>query len=371
VLILKTYSVQICQFPGNDNMTHPDPPNWLMRLVVEMKQDKRIGTIRTYCEGGTPITMLRNKAIFEALELGCDYSLMIDSDMGPDYLVGTDPSARPFWTVAWNFMMARRQAENIGQELPPATIAAPYCGPPPLEIPYIFRWKGQESDHPNPDHKLALIEREDAAMRSGIEEVGALPTGLILYDLRIFRKLPPPWFAYDYHVTPRKPPWWEGEWPDEGLNFQFHKSTTEDAWQTRNASLLGYPSYVAWDCWAIHHKRKKVGKPRIMTPDYISQEMRKALSCKYPTVDTRIHIVNRFDPLHAEACADPEPVLPGPSSVVERGGLVPDLGRDGQSNGCGCGGHREPESVGSQTEADRFRERYASLAPRQSEDIED
>lgn len=306
------FNVHIAQFPGN-NSTHPDVGRWLIKTAIKMKADPRIGRIGDFCKADTPIPMLRNLAIVDALEGGYDYCLMIDSDMSPDYLVGQSRHARPFWDVAWEFMMNRRCVEQAMRscmtaggdqswekpdknQLLPATICAPYCGPPPFEVPYIFRWKNMETGHPNPDFSLKMIDREDAAVRSGIEQFDALPTGLILYDLRLFKKLPPPWFQYEYENTLSRPSWWEGEWPDDGVNFEHRKCTTEDVFQTRNASMLQFPQFVAWDCWAVHNKLKRVGKPEILTREAVRGTMQKALASKVSTAQERIFIVNPYDP---------------------------------------------------------------------------
>lgn len=279
---IKQYNVHICQFPGN-NMTHPDVNIFLALTHHKMKTDKRIGNVTWFAKSDTPITMVRNQAVYEGLRFGADYILMIDSDMGPDYLVGKDPNARPFWDVAWEFMMARA---SLPEKLPPATIAAPYCGPPPKEMPYIFRWKNWQSDCPDANFRLEMLTREDAAMRGGIEAVAALPTGLILYDARVFRELEAagalPWFDYEYTDK-----------------YCREKSTTEDVFQTRNGSLLNMPLYAAWDCWAQHHKYKAVGKPEPVTLEQVQGHMRKALASKYESPESRVVMVNQYDPKHA------------------------------------------------------------------------
>jgi hypothetical protein len=217
-----------------------------------------------------------------------DYLLMVDSDMGPDYLLGDDPTATPFWKTAWEFMMERREQEQalddemfgktyqgktpdcqvhadwmkreLFENYPPATIAAPYCGPPPDEGCYVFQWHSMETATPNPSFRLQMINREDAAIRSGIEEAAALPTGLILYDARVFKVLEEnnglPWFDYEYEDK-----------------YEMAKATTEDVYQTRNASMLGMPQYVAWNCWAKHHKWKGVEKPHVITKDSIHKSL--------------------------------------------------------------------------------------------------
>lgn len=277
----RKYKLAICRFPG-DGWEKQECTTWLMRTLVEMKNDPRIDGIsdQVYCD--TPITMTRNRAVLKSRLHGCDYILMIDSDMGPDYLLADgqpEPNTKPFWKTAWDFMMARREEEELERKcasmefdeqneieaavfskFPPATICAPYCGPPPDECCYIFEWHSYESGCPDPPaFRLQMINREEAACRAGIQEAAALPTGLILYDIRVFNELEKqnglPWFDYE----------WEG-----GLEGYRHlKVTTEDVYQTRNASLLGMPQYVIWDAWAKHHKQKGVSKPYVITRDQV------------------------------------------------------------------------------------------------------
>jgi hypothetical protein len=253
----RKFTVLVARFPGN-NQEHPDSSGWVMETHLWLASDPRVGRVIPWRLSDTPITMTRNKCIKDALALKADYVLMIDSDMSPDL-----PGQKPFWDTAWAFLLDRRDREDAGESLPPATIAAPYCGPPPQEGCYVFQWKCNQSDCPDlhsQDFRLEMFEREAAAVRTGIERVAALPTGLILYDLRVFAKLPKPWFAY--------------EWKDEE---QSQKASTEDVFQTRNASLVGCPQYVAWDCWAGHMKLKRVGKPTVLTDDAVGDVLRAAI----------------------------------------------------------------------------------------------
>ena len=243
----REYHVRLARFPGNQQ-EHPKSSNYYIGLQETLLMDPRIGSVSFWDLSDTPITMTRNRCVREALEQGVDYLLMIDSDMSPD----AEPGGKPFWDQAWNFLMERREAEESSGlddrekflRFPPATVAAPYCGPPPVECVYVFRWAGFATNEPNLDFKLMMVDRDDAADRQGIEEVAALPTGLILYDLRLFHYLGKPWFDY--------------EWTDE---YQTHKKSTEDVFQTRNASLAGFPQFCAWDSWAAHIKIKEVRKP--------------------------------------------------------------------------------------------------------------
>lgn len=268
---MNKYKIALCRFPGS-GWEHSGLATWLMTTFHEMKQDARVEAVLSIVKSDTPITMTRNATVKDALAAGCDYILMVDSDMSPDYLVGRDPRAMPFWKTAWDFLMRRREEEDLHTDMlgsragysderingesavafPPATVAAPYCGPPPNELCFVFHWHCRESEGPDPAFSLEMIDREDAARRGGIEEVAALPTGLILYDARVFRELSPPWFDY--------------EWADVERS---EKASTEDVFQTRNASQLRLPQYVLWDSWACHVKTKEVGKPRILTADMV------------------------------------------------------------------------------------------------------
>lgn len=252
---------------------------WIVRVVRAMDKDPRIKDVVSLTYADTPITMLRNRAVLEARQHGCQYLLCVDSDMSPD-LPGK--GARPFWETAWEFMMGRRfdvkpmyEIPDNPEGYPPATIAAPYCGPSPQQCVYVFEWTSQASHKPDQDFALQMIPRESAAIRSGIQEVAALPTGLILYDLRVFDILPPPWYCY--------------EWGDVEQSI---KASTEDVFQTRNASLLGLPQFCAWDSWAGHVKTEIVRKPTILTRDMVHESLRKAVLSGLDS-DDRLVVLDR------------------------------------------------------------------------------
>jgi hypothetical protein len=277
---MKKFKVAICRFPGTGWERH-ECVDFLVRTMRQIDKDERIESIFPIRLSTTPITMARNKAIVDAKAAKCDYALMVDDDMAPDAYW---PKAPMFWPTAWDFMMKRRADEEAAvykdaswfyapqdtdpgppnnifyPGFSPATVCAPYCGPPPAELVYVFHWAGQESNNPNPDWKLQMIPREMAAIMAGTQEAAALPTGLILYDMRVFDVLPPPWFRYEYRDQ-----------------TESEKVTTEDVYQTRNASMLGMPQYCAWDCWSAHVKEKLVGKPQIVTRDQVHSSLREAV----------------------------------------------------------------------------------------------
>lgn len=272
---MQKFNLMIARFPGQ-NQEHPDSAGYVMELMGNLAHDERLDTVHLWHISDTPITMGRNRCVKEALARGIDYLLMIDSDMSPD----CEPGAPQFWGTAWEFMIERRKKEeesggyisdgNRGfcqqskdehlSKFAPATVAAPYCGPPPHEQVYVLEWDGMASGDADQQFRLKMIDRDFAARKRGISEVATLPTGLILYDMRVFQKLPVPWFRY--------------EWTDE---YETHKATTEDIYQTRNASLMGMPQFCAWDCWAGHVKSKTVSKPRPLTVRSMRHEFAEAV----------------------------------------------------------------------------------------------
>lgn len=238
----------IARFPYGAS-EHPAGTDWLVQTVLEAKADPRIGDVFHRYKDDTPITMSRNRVLWEAREVGADLVLMVDNDIIPDLPY---PGARPFFSSSLDFMLNHKG---------PSIVAAPYCGGPPLENVFIFQWTRQESDHPNQDMKICQFSREEAAARGGFEECAALPTGLTLIDMRVLQYIDPPWFEYEYADPP----------------FNTRKATTEDVYFTRNASLAGVPIYVAWDSWAGHVKRKVVGKPLPLTVDQVRDEFRRSI----------------------------------------------------------------------------------------------
>lgn len=270
------FNVGICTFSygGNGGISSevPDIREWMVPLVANASNDDRIGSIRVWNLADTPITMTRNRAVLQAREHGVDVLLMVDSDMKPDMLVGQE-GAQPFFTSSFDFLV-NHYAKG------PCVIGAPYCGPPPVECVYVFRWQSMQSMHPNPDFQLEMYDRHTAVKLAGIQECAALPTGLIMYDMRAFELTEP--------KTDEDKPWFYYEYKDR---FQAEKASTEDVTMTRDLSLvgtqkLGYnPVYCNWDAWAGHWKPKCVGKPQFIEAAHVAQKMRQSFEANVdPTV---------------------------------------------------------------------------------------
>lgn len=247
----KKYTLLKATFPYG-GFERKECRRWLERLAVKVHDDRRWGKVYDMEVDDTPITMSRNRVCKQALELGADFVLMVDSDMDPDAYLGSDPLAKPFYETTVDFMLAHDG---------PCAVAAPYCGPPPNENVYVFTWRKFQSGHPNVDLKLDQFTREEAAFFAGIQEAAALPTGIFMMHTEALKSLRPPWFEYEYEDEP----------------YRTRKSSTEDVFFTRNLSLAGVPQYCNWDAWAGHMKYKSVGKPQVLTADQVRDQFREAL----------------------------------------------------------------------------------------------
>ena len=290
-------------YGGNGGLpsTHPAVMMYLMDLIPKLQRDKRISGIvhKDFCD--TPITMTRNESVLWAREKQCDVLLMIDSDMHPDIHLG-EPGTEPFWNSSFDFLYNH-------WDKGPVCIGAPYCGPPPIEKSYTFLWENSESDDPGDNLKLRGMSRDEAAIRGGIEAVAALPTGLILWDMRCFeltapkpqdaiKRITKEWlerigkrpFLTEVDIctmvqsifnekTQAENSWFYYEYTDE---FQAQKASTEDVTVTRDISIagmwrLGYnPVFCNWNAWAGHMKQKIVGKPRRLTVDTVAEKLRRS-----------------------------------------------------------------------------------------------
>ena len=270
-------------YGGNGGISSevPDIREWMVPLVADLSKDPRIDQIRVWNLADTPITMTRNRAVLQARQFGVDVLVMIDSDMKPDMNAG-QPDAKPFFQSSFDFLV-KHYAQG------PCVIGAPYCGPPPVECVYVFRWQTMQSEHPGPDFQLEMYDRHTATKMAGIQECAALPTGLIMYDMRAFAVTEP--------TSASDKPWFYYEWKD---HFAAEKASTEDVTMTRDLSLvgtqkLGYnPVYCNWDAWAGHWKPKCVGKPVYIAASGIADKMKQSFEAN---VEAGVKIVDFKSPL--------------------------------------------------------------------------
>lgn len=282
--MIQKFNVGICTFSygGNGGISSevPDIREWMIPTVLSANQHKHISNIRIWNLSDTPITMTRNRAVLMARQYEVDVLVMVDSDMKPDINAG-HADAKPWFSSSFDFLVDHYSKG-------PCVIGAPYCGPPPQECVYVFRWQNLQSEHANPDFQLEMYDRHTAVRMAGIQECAALPTGLIMYDMRAFDLTEP--------KSDADKPWFYYEWKDR---FAAEKASTEDVTQTRDLSLvgakvLGYnPVYCNWDAWAGHWKPKCVGKPQIIDAKTVGAKLQK---CWTSTAEPGTKLINLAEP---------------------------------------------------------------------------
>lgn len=251
-------------YAGNSTSTALSWPTaeWLIKTLVRLKTEEkftsRIHEIILLPQCDTPVTLSRNAAVREARRAGCDLLVMLDSDMHPDVHVGEDPHAVPFIDAAFD-----RVYEKYDEG--PRFVAAPYGGTWPVQNCFEFVWRRHNNDH-NAAFELDQFHREEVMYLSGIQNAAAAPTGLIMYDMRCFDLIEPPYFRYEFTDAE--------EWK---------KASTEDVQNTRDISLvgiqkLGYnPCEIAWSSWAGHLKNSCTKKPQEFTAEMVSKSLARAL----------------------------------------------------------------------------------------------
>lgn len=264
---------------GGTRSEAKDLSTWLRDNDRKLMKDKRISDVVYMDTSDTPITMTRNQTVLRALNEGFDFCLMLDSDMKPDCEAGCDPTVKPFWDSSFDF------ADKMWDKHP-VVVGAPYCGSGEMENVFCFRWSNSFTNNPHEvDMQLSPYSRHEAALMAGIQPAGALPTGCILYDVRLFRDLCNPTPRYrqlrDLGLSSAEAAraagsWFEYEWENE---LAAQKGSTEDVYNTRDISLAGIakyghnPVHCNWDAWAGHWKPKLVRKPQILSADSVSRSL--------------------------------------------------------------------------------------------------
>lgn len=244
--------ILIAEFPYGD-VSHSEVSRYVSDCIVDLHKDKRFGSegVFRYRVADTPITMGRNRALITAEKHDIDFVLMIDSDMNPDMYQGAE-GFRPFLPTSLEFMLER---PDVG------AVVAPYCGKPPHENVFVFRWSNFASDEPNRQNFLLdQYTRFEAATKSGFEQVGAGPTGLCLLNMAAVRQMRHPRFYY--------------EWTDKTHS---EKASTEDVTFFRDMNWAGYSVWCLWDAWAGHFKTKCVGKPDYYRPGEVETRIAEGI----------------------------------------------------------------------------------------------
>lgn len=212
--------------------------NYCCAVGPSLQHHQRVECVQVSYTQGYPTDRVRNAACAQGKRDGFHFLLMIDDDMKPDLLLGSDDSAKEFLPTALDFALAHDG---------PCLVGAPYCGQPPMQEVMVMKNREYAPDHPEGmGLKLDKYTRDEAAVMTGFRRCAALGTGCLLIDLRVLDVLPPPWFSYEFADPP----------------FNTQLASTEDIVFTRNCDWLGIPNYCAWDSWAGHQKTYLTGKPQ-------------------------------------------------------------------------------------------------------------
>jgi hypothetical protein len=291
---------------GGSGAEVPDIRRWYTQLMLKLVKDERIDEIHEVSVTDTPITMSRNRAVLEARQMKCDVLVFVDSDMHPELHLG-EPGIKPFFESSFDFLYDH-------YEKGPVVIGAPYCGPPGAhgsENVYIFEWMSS-GDHGEDESMVSLeaVTRPMAARMRGIQPAAALPTGMIMYDMRAFELiepcLDPPRRVLEDLLTGKidkqealrrlTPGFFYYEWKN---NYAAEKASTEDVTNTRDISLagshvLGYnPVFCNWDSPVGHWKPWCVrGRPLIHEAESVANTYARAVLRNLPEDDVIVEASN-------------------------------------------------------------------------------
>ena len=172
-----------------------------------------------------PTSRARNMAVKRAREItnlqANDILIMLDDDIHP--------------ALDWYNRATRFLSDYPG----PTCFASPYRGAPPerkVEVQHID------------GHRFT---QEEAANRHNIEQVAAIGTGLIAFNMACFDVVEKsnllPWFDYDYSDPP----------------YNTDVSQTEDYHFLHNLINAGGRVFCDWESWSEHVKVELVGKPQL------------------------------------------------------------------------------------------------------------
>lgn len=278
-------------YGGNGGISSevPEIRKWFARTLMKCKDDPRIGEVHEITLSDTPITMVRNRFVKHCRDVKCDVLIMVDSDMHPDLHLNEE-GVKPFFESSFDFLYDHWSKG-------PCCIAAPYCGPPGAigsENMYVFEWHAWGDHGDESMFSLEQVSRPMAARMRGIHPAAALPTGMIMYDIRCFELIEPSGKSKDEvledlitgKISKREAlnqlhdGWFYYEWSDK---FAHDKASTEDVTNTRDISMAGSvklkynPVYCNWDSPVGHWKPWCVrGRPMVHDATKVAETLRRA-----------------------------------------------------------------------------------------------
>lgn len=174
------------------------------------------------------IHVCRNQAVDDAREFKATHLMFMDPDIVVDAYVGLKSWAKRWWPEAWKSAIGDRKQAVLG---------APYVGQAGLV--QVF------------DLNRQRFQADDVSTRSGWERIGAIGTGLLLIDMKVFDRL---------DETGEKMPYFADAFEDWR---QAKMIATQDLFFCERCRKAGIPIYVNWDCWCAHWQNQPVLSPRV------------------------------------------------------------------------------------------------------------
>jgi hypothetical protein len=298
--------VSFFAYGGNSGISkeHPSCREWAVETQRSFHGDPRLDRLDMETFNDTPITMLRNRAVEFAREGKYDLLVMVDSDHELLYHEKA-PWYKPFFPEAFNAIYNH-------YEKGPLVIAAPYAGGAGQgENMFVFQWDNHGERDLETAFSLDQYTRAQASQMSGIQPCGALPTGLIMYDMRIFDLLDINRKSKEQVLMEFKDGklnlaealrciqdgYFYYEWTDHTAS---KKASTEDVSATRDMSIvgqleLGYnPVMCAWDSWIGHVKPTCSGKPRPFSVDQVGGFLKRVVIDNQSTREKLVRVDNKF-----------------------------------------------------------------------------
>lgn len=223
----------------------PDVTKWLLQTALKAARDERL-SFRFEPYDNLNEAVARNASVRDAQKYGADLLFHIDNDMAPDIYPGA---------CFWDRAIAKWL--EVGE----CIIGVPYLDRGGRVT--VTRVESKQNLDLAPDLtnlELDKVSRCEAARAAGYERVATVGSGLMMIDMRIFKRLRPPYFYYEY----------ENE-------FQAKITGTADSVLCRNAGMQGVPVYVDWDCWAGHWKKHRFDAPPQIDMTNLAAQTRRSL----------------------------------------------------------------------------------------------
>ncbi len=225
--------------PVGFDFLKPSVAHWLFFLGYRIGRVHPEITHVTLSEAGNwRVDTCRNVCVADARRAQATQLLFLDPDMALDYYAFRgDPGAKFWWPEAWEFI--REQPE-------PCVAAVPYCGGRNQELVHVFR-----PGLPEEGRETVRLLPDEAARLTGWQRVGAVGTGCMLIDMRVF----------DILDRWEKAPFFKDQY-DEDSDWRHTAITqSQDLYFCQRCRRAEIPIWVNFSCWSAHHQPHLAHRP--------------------------------------------------------------------------------------------------------------